>query len=273
MVWFGDAPAVDPLCASETGLDRDLTEATVTAELRAARISVVAVSIDGGLDDPGEQRGTCAPVGTAGGAGRITAATGGSVVRADNPAEVPLRLAQALGGRPVEVTPVLASCDNGLTVTVAGLPRSSPSGTVVRSTIRVSVDPDAGPGVRNCVLDWLIGGRSLGALFRQTFRVTTPTPSAGTAVLEVSPVVTNPGGVVTVRLTGFPAGADVVVDLPGSADLTVTTDASGSASAEAVILRRDMLGAQTATATSGRTRADADLIIQPRFWEPPLPTD
>ena len=175
VVWFGDAPAVDPLCATETGLDQDLTEAGVTAELRAARITVVAVSINGGLDDdPGAPRQTCAPGGSIGQAGRITAATGGFVVDAASAAEVPLRLAQAIGGRLVDVRPELVACDSGLSVVVTGLPGRAAGGVAVAATVRVAVDGAATPGTRTCVLDWLVGGRSLGPLFRQTLRVSTP---------------------------------------------------------------------------------------------------
>jgi hypothetical protein len=86
VVWFGDAPGHDPVCASLSGLGADLTEATVTAALVAADVTVVAAGTDtgaaGDLDgDPNADAGdygACTPAGTAGQASRITAATGGS---------------------------------------------------------------------------------------------------------------------------------------------------------------------------------------------------
>ena len=70
---------------------------------------------------------------------------------------------------------------------------------------------------------------------------------------------------VTLELGGLPAGADVVVDLPGNGDVAVATRPDGSAEQVAVILRRDTLGVHTATATAGLLYADADLVIQRRF--------
>lgn len=85
IVWFGDAPGHDPICTDLTGLPAAITEATATAALTGANITVVAVStttgvtdaLDGDPDDGSTDYPTCAPAGTAGQAGRITAATGG----------------------------------------------------------------------------------------------------------------------------------------------------------------------------------------------------
>jgi len=58
VVWFGDAPGHDPVCAAISGAAADVTEATATAALQAASITVVAVStttsveiFPAGLDD------------------------------------------------------------------------------------------------------------------------------------------------------------------------------------------------------------------------------
>lgn len=90
IVWFGDAPAHDPVCASISGLAYDITEASVTTKLSDAQVTVLAVSITsnypGGLDgDPTissyDYSGTCSLVdGSAGQATRIAAATGGTHV-------------------------------------------------------------------------------------------------------------------------------------------------------------------------------------------------
>lgn len=86
VVWFGDAPGHDPVCPELTGLPSAVTEASVTAALQAAGITVVAVSTVSGAPDAldgdpvagATDYGTCTPGGTAGQATRITAATGGT---------------------------------------------------------------------------------------------------------------------------------------------------------------------------------------------------
>ena len=90
IVWFGDAPGHDPVCAAISGLAGDITEASVTTRLTSEAISVLAISLvggaEGGLDaDPtvgaGDYVAACgAPGGAAGQATRITAATGGTLV-------------------------------------------------------------------------------------------------------------------------------------------------------------------------------------------------
>jgi hypothetical protein len=47
-VWFGDAPGHDPVCAAVSGV-ADITEASATAALVAAGITVVAISTDTGV--------------------------------------------------------------------------------------------------------------------------------------------------------------------------------------------------------------------------------
>jgi hypothetical protein len=84
VVWFGDAPGHDPVCSALTGL-ADITEATATAALVGAGITLVAVSTDtgtaGALDgDPtagSTDYGACTVGGSAGQATRMTAATPG----------------------------------------------------------------------------------------------------------------------------------------------------------------------------------------------------
>ena len=86
VVWFGDAPGHDPICTDLTGLAVAITEASATAELQSAEVTVVAVSTVTGApaaldDDPDATSGdygTCTPAGSAGQATRITAATGGT---------------------------------------------------------------------------------------------------------------------------------------------------------------------------------------------------
>ena len=87
IVWFGDAPAHDPVCAAISGLPGAITEASLTARLVAEKIVAIAISTNtgtpGALDaDPvplsSDYNGACgAPGGSAGQATRIAAATGG----------------------------------------------------------------------------------------------------------------------------------------------------------------------------------------------------
>lgn len=87
IVWFGDAPGHDPICAKISGLAADITEATVTAKLVSEKISAIAISTTtgtaGALDaDPVplsiDYNAACgAPGGSAGQATRIAAQTGG----------------------------------------------------------------------------------------------------------------------------------------------------------------------------------------------------
>ena len=96
LVWFGDAPGHDPVCAAISGV-ADITEATATAALVAAGITVVAISTDTGtidaLDgDPtaaSSNYGVCTVGGAPGQATRITAATpGGSHTTGVNAAQM-----------------------------------------------------------------------------------------------------------------------------------------------------------------------------------------
>jgi hypothetical protein len=58
VVWFGDAPGHDPLCTAVSGV-ADITEASVTADLVAAGITVVAISTDTGLTADEPSRVSC----------------------------------------------------------------------------------------------------------------------------------------------------------------------------------------------------------------------
>lgn len=87
LVWFGDAPGHDPVCAAISGGPADVTESTVVAALQAASITVTAVSTTTGFpagldDDPtsgSSDYAVCAVAGTAGQATRIAAATSGTL--------------------------------------------------------------------------------------------------------------------------------------------------------------------------------------------------
>jgi hypothetical protein len=87
IVWFGDAPGHDPICAAINPDGVDITQGSATSELQAAKATVVAISTTtndpAGLDgDPAATStdyGACGtPGGSPGQATAIAAATGGS---------------------------------------------------------------------------------------------------------------------------------------------------------------------------------------------------
>jgi hypothetical protein len=103
VVWLGDAPGHDPICAAASGLPYAITEASVTAKLVASQITVLAVSVFDGSADPnglnddptdldGPLNAAYAACGTPGGspgqATRIAAATSGIVVDGVDPSAV-----------------------------------------------------------------------------------------------------------------------------------------------------------------------------------------
>lgn len=95
IVWFGDAPAHDPICPAASGQATAITEASVTAKLVAQGIVVLAISTaTPGLDaDPKinavDYAASCgAPGGTAGQATRIATATSGAFATGINPGNI-----------------------------------------------------------------------------------------------------------------------------------------------------------------------------------------
>ncbi|MEV6598287.1 prepilin-type N-terminal cleavage/methylation domain-containing protein [Actinoplanes sp. NPDC051346] len=98
VVWFGDAPGHDPVCPMISGEANTVTEASVTAELVAANIQVIAISTNtgpsGGLD--GNPRADvannyplrCGVGGKPGQGSRIAAATGGLFYKDVDPDDV-----------------------------------------------------------------------------------------------------------------------------------------------------------------------------------------
>jgi hypothetical protein len=99
IVWIGDAPGHDPICAAASGIGYDITEASVTAKLISGGYTVLAISVNDGADPNGlngdptasfnSAYAACgAPGGSPGQATRITAATGGIVVAGINASAV-----------------------------------------------------------------------------------------------------------------------------------------------------------------------------------------
>ncbi len=113
VVWFGDAPAHDPVCSAISGLGYDIDEASLIAKLVANEIRVVAISTlsgfygDGLDDDPtysaSDYTGFCAINGTSGQATRIAAATGGVHLTDVAPEDISDAILEGLSNLPAEV--------------------------------------------------------------------------------------------------------------------------------------------------------------------------
>lgn len=95
IVWFGDAPGHDPVCAAISGAPAAVTEASATAALVAEGITVLAISTaNPGLDDNPKLGASdyvplCGPPGGLPGQGtRIATATGGKFVTGVNDANI-----------------------------------------------------------------------------------------------------------------------------------------------------------------------------------------
>ena len=80
IVWLGDEPGQDPICASDAG--QQITEQDVIDKLITSKITVLAISLeDDGLNgNPNNTFYSCTQNGTVGQANRITEATGGLCV-------------------------------------------------------------------------------------------------------------------------------------------------------------------------------------------------
>ena len=183
IVWFGAAPGHDPVCDAIHPDAGDLTEASVTAELVAAGIKVIAVSTTTGYADGLDDAPTLgasdynaawgAPGGTAGQASRITAATGGAFF-ADVPAsEVSDAILEGLQNLPVEVTPS-ATCDTGLTATFDAASKTVTSGQDATFTETITLAANAPAGDLDCTVDFLLNGNPAGDAFVQTVTVNRP---------------------------------------------------------------------------------------------------
>ena len=169
VVWFGDFPAHDPVCMAISGDPHNITELSLTNELVAAGIKVVAIStttgVPAGLDDDptafgGDYLAACGDEdGASGQATRITTATGGALLSAVTPAEIADAIVTGLVSLPVTVTPQLGTCDTDLTLSFAPPSQVVTSGddAAFVETIDVAAGAPQG-GTLNCTVEWLVDG-------------------------------------------------------------------------------------------------------------------
>jgi len=195
VVWFGDAPGHDPVCSAISG-EADVDETSVTNELKAAGIKVLAVSINTGFysaglnDDPtlnaGDYSGTCTIGGTSNQADRIAAATGGAVFGVGSPDDVSSAILKGLTNLPVKVTPS-ATCDSGLSATFDAPSKTVTSGDDASFTETITLAPDAPTGDLHCTVDFLLNGEPAGDAFVQKVnRVNRPPDCSKLAVDKAS---------------------------------------------------------------------------------------
>ena len=201
VVWFGDAPAHDPVCDEISGdVGHDVTEASLTAELVNAEIRVIAISTVTGsaaaLDgDPtafaGDYVAACGTEGgTSGQATRIAAATEGVHLTDVEPEDIADAILDGLGALPVSVDPV-PTCDAGLSVSFAPPGQIVTSGDDAVFTETITAAPSAPQGsTLACTVDFLVDGQLLDG-FTQEIEID---------ILDVTPPqlscteTTNPAG-------------------------------------------------------------------------------
>lgn len=216
VVWFGDAPAHDPVCDEISGdVGHDLTEASVTAELVNAGVRVIAISTVTALgsfyptaldDDPtlfaGDYLATCGVEdGASGQATRIAAATGGIHLTDVEPEDIAAAILSGLGALSVSVDPV-PTCEAGLSVSFAPPSQMVTSGDDALFTETITAALDAPQGTTlTCTVDFLVDGQLLDGFTQDisidildvTAPVVSCTPTTNPAGKKVPPAGGKPG--------------------------------------------------------------------------------
>ena len=200
LVWFGDNPGHDPVCAAIRGADDaapDITKGTVTTALDGADVRVIAVTLDTdgegsasiGLNgDPapygaGDYAGACGSEVATGSADQATAfadATGGVVKEAASAEDVSAEILAGLTNLPATVTPD-ATCDEGLSISFSPESKTVTSGEDVTFTEQVDISEGATSGeTLTCEITFLINdmvvtledGETPDPAFQQTISLT-----------------------------------------------------------------------------------------------------
>lgn len=185
VVWFGDAPGHDPICNAVPGyVGPDITEATTTADLQAAGITVIAISTTTGFTNALNHDPTvsafnyvpyCPIGGVAGQADRITAATGGSHATGVSSDQITQTIIDSLKALQTDVVPNASDCTD-FDVTF-----NPPLHTIVDPLTSVNFDetiavPDVtAPGDYHCTVDFTSGVDG-GIIGSQEIWVTVPDP-------------------------------------------------------------------------------------------------
>jgi uncharacterized repeat protein (TIGR01451 family) len=213
VVWFGDAPGHDPVCTGFTGLASDITTSSVAAELAAAHIRVIAISLTtgdypvGGLNADQLANGfehdydaVCGtPSSVSNEATTITAATGGQLFTVNDPSQISNAILAGLHNLPVTVAPS-PTCDPGLTATYDAASKNATSGDDVTFTETLTVDPsNPGGTTLHCTVDFLQNGLLASPAFQQSVAITVN--GADLAVTKTGPSLVTEGHNLTYHLT------------------------------------------------------------------------
>ena len=166
IVLFGDAPAHDPVPSELTGLPDDITEASLTADLVAAGIKMVFISLETAYPEGLNLDPTTAaidyqtvvpgyvPGGAAGQANRIAAATGGVSLDAPTAEDVADYILAGLTALPVTVS-MTSDCAGYITTSFEPESQVVTSGDVAIFTETISVAADTPGGLYEC-RDWVL---------------------------------------------------------------------------------------------------------------------
>jgi uncharacterized repeat protein (TIGR01451 family) len=165
VIWFGDAPGHEPVCTAISGDAHAITLASLIADLTAAGIKVIGISVPSGPGLDGDPTGgsdyvaACgAPGGLPGQASAIALATGGAFFPDVEPEEVEDIVLAGLSGVDVEVS-MTSDCATkypgliGTTFDPASITVASGEHAVFTETI--SVAPGTPSGVYSCD-DWAL---------------------------------------------------------------------------------------------------------------------
>ncbi|HEX5053595.1 MAG TPA: hypothetical protein VFZ65_17585 [Planctomycetota bacterium] len=257
IVWFGDAPAHDPVCAAISGLGFDINEALVTTSLQGAGpggTTVIAISASSGVPGalnadpggPGDYFAACGiSTGLAGQAMRIAAATGGIDTAIGPPGAIVAAILAAIGT-------VLNEVDVSLLVSGPMAPFVTNITPPVHANVVIPPDPMAEVCVDFDVeftgmpcsptnvfpgsFEALIDGAGSGAIlpYSVTQGICGPpvcqiigAPPMGSVGVPISFMVTgsdgNPAENVTLAAVSMPAGATSLPPLPQIGNPASTT--------------------------------------------------
>jgi hypothetical protein len=197
VIWFGDAPGHDPVCAAINGEGHDVTELSAIADLQSQGVHVIAASVEGPnhpglnadpktLEPPDDYAAACGPEqGIAGQGVTIATATGGVFLvnpSASSVSDTIIAAINALPPIPVTVTPVY-TCEDAVTLTFTPPSQVVNSGDTANFT--ETIHAGTTPGTFHCTVDFLINGSSAGPDFQEA--VTVHVVPANPATLTLSP--------------------------------------------------------------------------------------
>jgi hypothetical protein len=208
LVWFGDNPGHDPVCAAISGDTSDVTHVTLTSALRDANIRIIAVSLDTDGEGPFstglngnltaesdvDYDAACgdSPPSSPQQANSFANATGGVVKEAASAEEVSNEILAGLTNLPAEVKPV-ATCQEGLSISFDPTRKTVTSGEDASFAEHVTVSAGATLGDElTCNITFLINDKEVllddgvtpDPRFKQT--VTVPVDNTSSSEVKIS---------------------------------------------------------------------------------------